>query len=121
MKKQHLHKKCATACTTASPVVLNPPTTITIDSKLTVIADCSPNPIEADIEIALPKLGAIATAPPNTSSNAYSTTQPKRLYIFLTAAAPTIIDGMADQWKPVPNPTDYSLKDVKEVLKKICK
>ena len=49
-KKRRLREKRATARTTASPVVSNPPAAIAIDSNLTVIADCSPNPIGADME-----------------------------------------------------------------------
>jgi hypothetical protein len=111
-KKRRLRKKRATAHTTASPTAItNPPATTTIVSNPQTTADCSSNQIGTDI----------ATAAPNTSSDRYNTAHPEQLHSLLTAAAPTMLDVTPYLCKTDPNPADYSLADIKEVLTRVRK
>jgi hypothetical protein len=51
----------------------------------------------------------------------YDTAQPEQLYNILTATTPTLTNGTADLWERAPNPADYSLEDIEEVLRKVRK
>ena len=121
-KKRRLREKRAAARTTALPTIVeNPPVTIAIVSNIPITADYSPNPIGAVITATTPKLGTIASAPPNASPYAYTTTRPEQLYSLLAAPTSATINGTADLWEIAPNPADYSLNDIEEIVRKIRK
>ena len=107
---------------TASPTVItNSPTTATIVSNMPTTADCSLNQTGTNITTAIPELPAVPTAAPSTSSDGYTTAQPEQLYSLLTAAPSTVTNRTADPSETVPNPADYSLGDIEEVLLRIRK
>jgi hypothetical protein len=63
----------------------------------------------------------IPTAAPSTSSDAYTTAWPEQLYSLLTAAPSTVTNGTSDLWETAPDPADYSLADIEQVLAKVRK
>ena len=121
-QKCRLCEKCTTAHISVPAVVTDTSATITADLNTPIPTDYSSNQIGTNIAAAIP--GALATttsAPPNASPSGYTTTQPEVLYSLLTAATPTIINGTTNPWETAPNPADYSLADIEEVIARIRK
>jgi hypothetical protein len=79
------------------------------------------NQIGTNIATAIPELPAVPTAALNTSSDTYTTAKPEQLYSLLTATAPTKIDGTVDLRETAPDPADYSLVDIEEIIMRIRK
>jgi hypothetical protein len=117
-KKRRLREKRAAEHTTAWPTtVANPPAAIAIISNMPIAADCSSTQIGA-----VPTTTSPASELPRVSHDAYNTAHPERLYNLLATTTATLpcsaIDAMST--KP-PEPADYSLEDIEEVLQKILK
>ena len=94
---------------------MNPPAAITAVSNTPITAERSSTQTGGDTT---PK-SSPAPAIPCVSRDAYNTTQPEQLYSLLMAVPSTVTNGTTDLWEIAPDPADYSLADIEEVLTKV--